>query len=231
MSDRRASAASDRLPWLDEEPKGSTRRWSFSLARWAPALAVIAVIVAAGSYWLGRQTGRDQGTQRPVEVTDIGKDEATMSLPDARKAVEEIAAKAPPLPEATAEAHKPAPPPPVVRHGRVDIRRSRPAARPEGKDGYWPATSSVGASGRMVRIGTFATRAAAKKGWRAIMDIYPGMRRIPTAVVASPSARDQVIYYRLQMGTTSQAHSEVLCQRMRIIGQSCVVIGLKGASS
>jgi hypothetical protein len=26
------------------------------------------------------------------------------------------------------------------------------------------------------------------------------------------------------MGTTSQAHSEVLCQRMRIIGQSCVVI-------
>jgi hypothetical protein len=28
------------------------------------------------------------------------------------------------------------------------------------------------------------------------------------------------------MGTTSHAHSEVLCQRMRIIGQSCVVIGL-----
>jgi hypothetical protein len=26
------------------------------------------------------------------------------------------------------------------------------------------------------------------------------------------------------MGTTSQAHSEVLCQRMRRIGQSCVVI-------
>ena len=33
-------------------------------------------------------------------------------------------------------------------------------------------------------------------------------------------------YYRLQMGTTSQAHSEVLCQRMRVIGQSCIVVGL-----
>jgi hypothetical protein len=26
------------------------------------------------------------------------------------------------------------------------------------------------------------------------------------------------------MGTTSQAHSTVLCQRMRMIAQSCVVI-------
>jgi len=31
------------------------------------------------------------------------------------------------------------------------------------------------------------------------------------------------------MGTTSQAHSTVLCQRMRMIAQSCVVIGLGGA--
>jgi hypothetical protein len=26
------------------------------------------------------------------------------------------------------------------------------------------------------------------------------------------------------MGTTSQAHSEVLCQRMRMIGQGCIVL-------
>jgi hypothetical protein len=38
------------------------------------------------------------------------------------------------------------------------------------------------------------------------------------------SLRNGRTYYRLQMGTTSQAHSEVLCQRMRMIGQSCVVI-------
>jgi hypothetical protein len=33
------------------------------------------------------------------------------------------------------------------------------------------------------------------------------------------------------MGTTSQAHSTVLCQRMRIIGQSCVVIEIMNRGS
>ena len=41
-----------------------------------------------------------------------------------------------------------------------------------------------------------------------------------------PSLRNGRTYYRLQYGTTSQAHSEILCQRMRIVGQSCVVVGL-----
>ncbi len=30
---------------------------------------------------------------------------------------------------------------------------------------------------------------------------------------------------RLQIGTTSQAHSAMLCQRMRMIAQSCAAIG------
>jgi hypothetical protein len=33
-------------------------------------------------------------------------------------------------------------------------------------------------------------------------------------------------FYRVRLGTTSQAHSEVLCQRMQRIGLSCAVIGL-----
>ena len=33
-------------------------------------------------------------------------------------------------------------------------------------------------------------------------------------------------FYRLQIGTTSQAHSEVLCQRMEKIRYSCAVVGL-----
>ena len=43
-------------------------------------------------------------------------------------------------------------------------------------------------------------------------------------VVPVQSKRNSKIYYRLQMGTTSQAHSVVLCQRLRMIGQSCIVI-------
>jgi hypothetical protein len=81
-----------------------------------------------------------------------------------------------------------------------------------------------GASGRLVRIGTFSTARQAKKGWWAIMRVNPALKRLPALVVPVQSLRDGRTYYRLQMGTTSQAHSEVLCQRMRIIGQSCVVI-------
>jgi hypothetical protein len=81
----------------------------------------------------------------------------------------------------------------------------------------------------MVRIGTFESSEQAKKGWRGLVGIYPGMVQIPVVVVPKRSLRNGRTYYRLQMGTNSQANSEVLCQRMRIIGQSCVVVGLPEA--
>ena len=90
----------------------------------------------------------------------------------------------------------------------------------------WPASVSANAYGRVARIGTFSSRRQAKKGWWAIVRHYPGMKRLKAVVAPVRSLRDGRTYYRLQFGTTSQAHSEVLCQRMRIIGQSCVVVGL-----
>jgi hypothetical protein len=92
----------------------------------------------------------------------------------------------------------------------------------------WPVRALDGASGRLVRIGTFHTAHEAKKGWSAIMKVNPALKRLPALVVPVRSLRDRQTYYRLQMGTTSQAHSAVLCQRMRMIAQSCVVIGLGG---
>ena len=83
-----------------------------------------------------------------------------------------------------------------------------------------------GASGRLVRIGTFATAHEAKKGWWALIRMNPALQRLPALVVPVRSLRNGQTYYRLQMGTTSPAHSEILCQRMRMIAQSCVVIGL-----
>jgi hypothetical protein len=52
----------------------------------------------------------------------------------------------------------------------------------------------------------------------------PALQRLPALVVPARSLRNGRTYYRLQMGTTSQAHSEVLCQRMRMIGQGCIVL-------
>jgi hypothetical protein len=54
---------------------------------------------------------------------------------------------------------------------------------------------------------------------------YPAVGRLPAVVVDSRNSRGRT-FYRFQIGTTSQAHSEVLCQRMQRIHLSCAVVGL-----
>ena len=82
------------------------------------------------------------------------------------------------------------------------------------------------ASGRMVRVGTYANLRQGKQAWSRLAKVFPGMKKLPAVVTDIPSQRNGKVYYRLQIGTTSQAHSEVLCQRMKAIGQSCVVVDL-----
>jgi hypothetical protein len=89
-----------------------------------------------------------------------------------------------------------------------------------------PASVSEGASGRDVSNGAYCSRHNAKKGWWQVVHRYPGMRRLRAVVAPVPAPRTGKIYYRLQFGTTSQAHSEVLCQRMRAIRKTCAVVGL-----
>jgi len=91
----------------------------------------------------------------------------------------------------------------------------------------WPARESGGAYGRVVQIGAFGTRQQAKLGWRYMSRAYPGVKRLPAVVVETRNSRGRP-FYRFQIGTTSQAHSEVLCQRMEQIRFSCAVVGLPG---
>jgi hypothetical protein len=89
----------------------------------------------------------------------------------------------------------------------------------------WPATKSQGAKGRIVRIGAFGSRQQAKLGWRRMVKAYPAVAHLKATVVGDRNSRGRH-FYRFQIGTTSQAHSEVLCQRMEKIRFSCAVVGL-----
>ena len=89
----------------------------------------------------------------------------------------------------------------------------------------WPATKSQGAKGRIVRIGAFGSRQQAKLGWRRMVKAYPAVAHLKATVVGDHNSRGRH-FYRFQIGTTSQAHSEVLCQRMEKIRFSCAVVGL-----
>jgi hypothetical protein len=243
MSDSRVALGLDRLPWLADEP-ARMRRPTGNLLGWATA----AILLVAGlAYWLGLKSA-DRGSPKASLV----QPNATVRLPDAAgqsrpsevqpvttPRIEPIAA--PPIP--ILESQESAP-----RKARVERVRPRivstaetaeAATAPESAltetvaaqeapkpvvSGPWPVRVVDGASGRLVRVGAFRTAHQAKKGWWAIVRMNPALKHLPALVVPVQSLRNGRVYYRLQMGTTSQAHSTVLCQRMRMIAQSCVVI-------
>ncbi|HET9810340.1 MAG TPA: hypothetical protein VFP53_01430 [Sphingomicrobium sp.] len=89
----------------------------------------------------------------------------------------------------------------------------------------WPSRQVKGANGRLVQIGAFGSSHQAKLGWRHMQRAYPAIGRLPAVVVEARNSRGRK-FYRFQIGTTSQAHSEVLCQRMAKIHYSCAVLGL-----
>jgi hypothetical protein len=243
MNDGRAISGSERLPWLTDDVPAASRRG----ARWSKAWLIPAILlIAAVSYWFGTQSWQ-LGTSPPATSTPPVRSSQTVTLPDAQVAE-------PAAPEVTQSpqpqvAPVPVPAMPRISSGPVERVRQQPKASEaaaadsdEATDekpaetkvdplALWPVRVTDGASGRLVRVGTFRTVHQAKKGWWAIVRLNPSLKRLQALVVPVPSLRNSQTYYRLQMGTSSQAHSEVLCQRMRMIGQSCVVIDERDAAA
>ena len=89
----------------------------------------------------------------------------------------------------------------------------------------WNPRVSAGAAGRLVQIGAFGSVHQAKRGWWFMVRDYPAMAHLPAVVRETRNSKRRA-FYRFDVGTTSQAHSEVLCQRMRKISLSCAVVGL-----
>jgi len=244
----------DRLPWLPNEqrPPWSTSRAGanrlgngFPWALAVPWALLGLLLLAAFSYWLGMRSTRDDTA--PGQFVEAPASEARIapSITPEPIAVPPVAVapaigriEAVPTPVAPVRAERPVRPraaPPVARAKAKPA--SKEAARPTEPGSAeseprprtleaWPAAISRGAAGRMVRIGTFHSAREAKRAWWQLMRAYPGMQRLKAVVVPVESLRNRQTYYRLQFGTTSQAHSAVLCQRMLMIGQPCVVVGL-----
>lgn len=254
MAQSGAAFDPDRLPWLTDTRRPRRLTDSQNLLFWAFAAIVL---VAGISYWLGMKSVRDPDefadvlgrappapTEAPAELADRAapapppRQVQAPGLPDPSPIAEPR-----PVPIPGVDRARPAEPRTTLR---VTPRAKAPESRPEPRTApspeaskpaasprrtrlqAWPADQSANAYGRVVRVGTFYTRRQAKQGWARIVRVYPGMRRLKAVVVANPSLRNGRTFYRLQFGTTSQAHSAVLCQRMRVVGQSCVTVGLPG---
>lgn len=245
MAESRAASGLDRLPWLTDESEPRPRRKSRAYLPWAFA-ALLAI--AAASYWFGMRASGDQALfdGRPSPRSTLALPQAQEMQPEMPALPEQIEitpVPQPPMPViAEAQPVRLAPPPSARRPARTKaVKHSRvaPSKKPDTqakakaevtpeKPSYtttpWPVRVEEGAAGRLVRVGVFGSRHSAKRGWHALMRNNPSLQRLPALVVPVRSARNGRIYYRLQMGTSSQAHSTILCQRMRMIGQSCVVL-------
>lgn len=248
MTDSRMAYDPDRLPWLTEERKPRQKSDSNALLLWA---VLAALLIAGVSYWMGMRSVTE--SDESADLIGPAPPAATVRLPEPALVQPPAAQVQPPAMAEVKPAAEPAPvaipaveptskpkaqasrktvaktkvraPPRKARARSAPVKQRAAAARPA-RQRAWPADISAGAYGRVVRIGTFSSRRQAKKGWWAIVRHYPGMKRLKAVVAPVPSLRTGQTFYRLQFGTTSQAHSEILCQRMRIIGQSCVVVGL-----
>ncbi|MES2119467.1 MAG: SPOR domain-containing protein [Pseudomonadota bacterium] len=233
MSQAQLAAGPDRLPWLNDEIPRSRRDRSGARNLGA---AVALVAIAGLSFWLGKQNWDEQGSVPPS---------TTVALPPPSVAQPEVKAEAPPAAEVAAPVPSPVVRRPSQREVRIAVPKAAPAVEPTPAQAeraaaaaaapprtakspalpLWPARVSTGAYGRLVQIGAFGSRLQAKQGWRSMVRAYPAVSRLPAVVVQARNSRGRH-YYRFQIGTTSQAHSEVLCQRMDKIGMSCAVVGL-----
>ena len=252
MTDSRAALGSDRLPWLSDEPKATRPSRKPSLPAFVGPVAGLLLLVAGGSYWLGTRSGneaqpvtRDTGRsvvaplpeartlppEQQVEIAPPREVNPTPApevhsapqreLPIAKpRSLKRIVVRNPEAPEEAAAGETPA------TDKAAAPAAAKPVANPDAKPlKAWPAWKSEGAAGRIVRIGAFATRQQAKLGWRRMVQAYPAVAHLKATVVGDVNSRGRH-FYRFQIGTTSQAHSEVLCQRMEKIRFSCAVVGL-----
>ena len=232
----------ERLPWLTDDVRRRRPKPRRS-ANWVVAfLAASAVaVIAAFSFWLG-MNGALAPTSAVQQETTVDLPPAASALPDAvlvepEPAMPQVEAAPVPAPvvirqqEEVRIAHMPRERK-VVHRAKATLAKATIAAKkvPEKKKvTYSNPWKSEGVSGRMVRIGAYGSLEKGKKAWAQIAQLSPSFKRLPAVVTDLPS-RTGRIYYWLQVGTTSQAHSEVLCQRMRAIGQSCLVVDLAGAA-
>ena len=230
----------DRLPWLKDEIKRPSRSPSWVVA-FVAASAV--AIIAALSFWLGmNETFRSERTAQTEA-------QATVDLPlSASEAVPQGSAIMPDVdPPITPTVDMPtqkdvsfeAPPVRRMAASRAAAHRPHPVAKTAAKSKKAPVEDdstlhyaspwkSTGVSGRMVRVGAYSSLGKGKDAWSRLAQISPAIKQLPAVVTDIPSPTGRTLYW-LQIGTTSQAHSEVLCQRMRKLGQRCVVVDVDGA--
>lgn len=233
MAQARSVDPSERLPWLSDTSRPQPRQQRRSPVPLLIALSAAGAIAFAGWSAIERRTEPAPAPVLPARTVPLPPPSPSASAiagaePQAPTAAEREALE----PAAEPAATRPAAPPPA-RAGqskrktaaRAEPKRSQSARTPAAATpAYQPRAWNSGVRGRIIQLGAFQTSAQAQAEWRRVYARYPLLRPLSPRVLKS-RVRGRT-FYRLQLGTFSHAHSELLCQRLRTLGEGCMVLGL-----
>lgn len=231
MAQARSLDPSERLPWLSDTSRPQPRQPRRSPIPLLIAVSAAGAIAFAG--WTAIERGADPAPApappaKTVPLPPPGESATAAAEPQAATVSEREAL----TPAAEPPAARTSAPPPATAAeprqrtaARAGPRRNQaPSAPAAAEPAYEPRAWKSGVRGRIIQLGAFRTSAQAQAEWRRVYARYPLLRPLSPRVLKS-RVRGQT-FYRLQLGTFSHAHSELLCQRLRTLGEGCMVLGL-----
>jgi hypothetical protein len=219
----------DRLPWLeavDEDEKSEGPGAAKLIAFVIIGLVAIGLIVG-GLFWMGSRVGQTGAEGEPemiaapdgdykVKPTDPGgmKVEgegdtafAASEGADPKGAIDMDAVPEAPVTEAPKAAPAPQPAPPAA------APKAAPAPAPA------PASAAPAAGGASVQLGAFSSQAGANNAWKALSGRFKYLAPLSHNVVSAQVGGKTL--YRLR---ASGPGAKDLCGRLRVAGESCVLV-------
>ena len=230
MAQARSLDPSERLPWLTDSSRPQPRQSRRSPLPLVIALSAAGAIAFAGWSAIDRSTAPAPAPAMPARTVPLPP--PTMASPaDAEPQAPSVSEREALRPPAEPVATRPA----ATRRVEGAAARRKSTARAEAAASKTPAPAAAaptydpkawnsGVRGRVIQLGAFRTSAQAQSEWRRVYGRYPLLRPLSPRVLKT-RIRGRP-YYRLQLGTFSHAHSELLCQRLRTLGEGCMVLGL-----
>lgn len=234
----------ERLPWLepaedgyDEDEVSPARIIGLVLL----GLALLALIVGGG-WWLKNRSagGSDakliaaQGGPYKVPLNESGgkvfqgEGDASYAASEGQEAAGQIDnSKVPEAPlenvsrgsTTREEAAKPEPKP-ARRAVTASVKDETRPAKPE--KAAAPAPAAVPAGGALIQLGAYGNKAGAQEAWKKFTRRFDYLE--PLTMVIEPVSVGGQTLYRLRARTPTAADATGLCGRLRVAGESCMVV-------
>ena len=231
------AADDDRLPWL-EAVEDEDERQGPSAAKLIGALVIGLAAIAAIIFALFQLGNNDAGgaeviapesasyKERPADAGGLkveGEGDTAFAASEGADPNARINLDA--IPEAPVEGARGVAPAeqmkinPDARAAQVAPPIMQPA--PQAEPSPAPvATPSV--SGPAVQLGAFSSNAAAQSAWKSMSGRFESLKPLTNAIV--PVTVGGKTMYRLRAGVGSRADANTLCGKLKVAGESCVVV-------